>query len=193
VGKYEKTQPVNLQDIHIILDCGCSSYPRKTNQTATLSFFVIIAYDILIFFENFHEYMSIIFGELELNVKISPSTLVWCCVDPKYLFAHRIETSRLEPVMVNIKSSGGKVLTEVSTILLNQCANNIIIKLEANIYIKRFIKIHSWCRALINALLSSEWMAGVIFPNTVIYSTFKERKEGTVIKDFLKYSCDEKI
>jgi hypothetical protein len=53
------------------------------NQQITISFPVVIKYDSLIFFENFFEYYNFVFGELELNVKVSPAVLVWCCVDPQ--------------------------------------------------------------------------------------------------------------
>jgi hypothetical protein len=61
-------------------------------------------------FENFFEYYNFIFGELELNVKVSPVALVWCCVDPKYSLANKVETSTLEPIMLNIRPSGVKYL-----------------------------------------------------------------------------------
>jgi hypothetical protein len=74
----------------------------SANQTVTVSFPVTVAYDNLIFFENFYEYINSIYGDLELNVKVSPNALVWCYVDPKYSLAHGVETSKLEPVYVEI-------------------------------------------------------------------------------------------
>jgi hypothetical protein len=81
----------------------------SANQTVVVSFPVTVAYDNLVFFENFYEYMNFIYGELELKVKVSPNALVWCCVD-------------IGP------ANGPKVKTDISTILLDQCANNISIK-----------------------------------------------------------------
>jgi hypothetical protein len=46
---------------------------------------------------------------------------VWCCVDPKYSLAHGVQTSKLEPVFVDIgPANGPKVTTDISTILLDQ-------------------------------------------------------------------------
>jgi hypothetical protein len=127
----------------------------SANQTVTVSFLVTIPYDNLIFFENFYEYINFIYADLELNVKVSPIALVWCCVDPKYSLAHGVETSKLEPAIVEIRPNGSKVNTDISTILLDQCANNISIKSEADVYTKRFTQVNSWGRALTNVVVSS--------------------------------------
>jgi hypothetical protein len=106
------------------------------NQQISISFPVVIKYDSLIFFENFFEYYNFVFGELELNVKVSPAALVWCCVDPKCSLANGVETSTLEPVILNIGPSGSEVATDVSATLLRQCANNIGLKSIADVYTK---------------------------------------------------------
>jgi hypothetical protein len=64
----------------------------SANQTVVVSFPVTVAYNNLVFFENFYEYMNFVFGELELNVKVFPAALVWWCVDPKYSLLHGVET-----------------------------------------------------------------------------------------------------
>jgi hypothetical protein len=46
------------------------------NQQVNISFPVTVRYDSLVFFESFYENYKYIFGELELNVKISPAALV---------------------------------------------------------------------------------------------------------------------
>jgi hypothetical protein len=118
---------------------------------------VTVAYDNLVFFENFYEYMNYIYGDLELNVKVSPNALVWCCVDPKYSLAHGVETSKFEPVIVEIGlANGTKVETDISTILLDQCGKNISIKSETDVYTKRFTQVNSWGRALTNVVVSSQ-------------------------------------
>jgi hypothetical protein len=71
----------------------------SSHQTVTVSFPMMVAYDNLVFFENFYGNMNFIYGELELNAKVSPNVLVWCCVDPKYSLVHGVETSKLEPVI----------------------------------------------------------------------------------------------
>jgi hypothetical protein len=108
-----------------------------------------------VFFESFYEYYNYIFDELELNVKISPAALGWCCVDPKYSLANGVETSRLEPVMLNIRPSGAKVNTDISATLLKRCADNIIIKSNADVYTKRYTQLNSFGRAVNNYLVSS--------------------------------------
>jgi hypothetical protein len=55
----------------------------SANQTVVVSFPVTSTYDNLVCFENFYEYMNFIFGDLKLNVKVSPAALVWCCENPK--------------------------------------------------------------------------------------------------------------
>jgi hypothetical protein len=114
------------------------------NQQVNISFHVTVPYDSLVFFESFYEYYNYIFGELELNVKISPAALVWCCVDPKYLLANGVETSTLELVMLNIGPTGTKVATDISATLLKQCADNIIIKCNADIYTKKYTQFNSF-------------------------------------------------
>jgi hypothetical protein len=89
------------------------------NQQVNISFPVTVRYDSLVFFESFYEYYNYIFGELELNMKVSPALLVCCCVDPKYSLANGVETSTFE----------------------EQCADNIIIKSNADVYTKRFTQI----------------------------------------------------
>jgi hypothetical protein len=108
-----------------------------------------------VFFENFYEYYNYILGELELNIKISPAALVWCCVVPKYSLANGVEPSTLEPVMLNIGPSGAKVNTGISAMLLKQCADNIIIKSNADVYTKRYTQLNSFGRAVTNYLVSS--------------------------------------
>jgi hypothetical protein len=44
---------------------------QSHNQQINISFPVVIRYDSLVFFENFYEYYNYIFGEMELNVKVS--------------------------------------------------------------------------------------------------------------------------
>jgi hypothetical protein len=88
------------------------------NQQENISFPVTVRYDSLLFLESFYEYYNYIFGELELNVKVSPAALVWCCVDTKYSLANGVETSTLEPVMLNIGPTGSKVNTDISATLL---------------------------------------------------------------------------
>jgi hypothetical protein len=127
----------------------------SANQTVVVSFPMTITYDNLVYFENFCEYMNFIYGDLQLNVKVSPNALVWCCVDPKYSLAHGVEMSKLEPVLADIGRSTNKVTTDISTILLDQCAKNISIKSEADVYTKRFTQVHSWGRALTNVVVSS--------------------------------------
>jgi hypothetical protein len=126
----------------------------SANQTVVVSFPVTIAYDNLVYFENFYEYMNFIYNDLQLNVKVSPDALEWCCVEPKYSLAHGVETSKL-PVLVDIGTGINKVTTDISTILLDQCAKNISIKSEADVYSKRFTQVHSWGRALTNVVVSS--------------------------------------
>jgi hypothetical protein len=121
----------------------------------TVSFPVTVAYDNLVFFEIFYEYMNFIYGDLELNVKVSPNALVWCCVDPKYSLAHGVETSKLEAVIVQIGPNGNKIETDISTILLDKCAKNISIKSEADVYTKKITQVNSWGRVLINVVVSS--------------------------------------
>jgi hypothetical protein len=61
----------------------------------------------------------------------------------------------LEPVIVEIGPVNAKVETDISTILLDQCANNISIKTEADVYTKRFTQVNAWGRALTNVVVSS--------------------------------------
>jgi hypothetical protein len=108
------------------------------------SFPVRIAYDNLVFFENFYEYMNFIYGDLQLNVKVSPAALVWCCVDLNHLLMYGVETSKFDPLIVDIRPNGSKVATDISTIFRDQCANNINIKFETDVYTKRFTQFNSW-------------------------------------------------
>jgi hypothetical protein len=86
----------------------------SANQTVVVTFPVTIAYDNLVYFENFYEYMNFIYGDLQLNVKVSPA------------------------VLVDIGPNENNVNTDISTVLLDQCAKNISIKSEADVYTKRF-------------------------------------------------------
>jgi hypothetical protein len=104
---------------------------------------------------NFYEYYNFIFGEPELNVKISSAPLICGCVDLKYSLANGVETFTLEPVMLNIGPCGSVVATDVSATLLKQCANNIGLKSIADAYAKRFTQIESCGRAVTNFLVSS--------------------------------------
>jgi hypothetical protein len=58
-------------------------------------------------------------------------------------------------VFVDIGPYGNKVTTDISTILLDQCAKNISIKSEGDVYSKRFTQVNSWGRALTNVFVSS--------------------------------------
>jgi hypothetical protein len=90
----------------------------------------------LLLFEKFYENYNYIFGELELNVKVSLAALVLCCVDLKFSLANEMETSTLDPVMLNIRPTGAKVATDTSATLLKHYADNIIIKSNAHLYTK---------------------------------------------------------
>jgi hypothetical protein len=57
--------------------------------------------------------------------------------------------------MLNIDPSGSEVATDVSPILLRQCANNIGLKSIADVNTKRFTQIGWWGRAVTNYLVSS--------------------------------------
>jgi hypothetical protein len=67
-----------------------------------IAFPVIIQYDY---------YCS--FGELELEVKVTPKSLVWACTDPKYSSQHGVETSLIP---INIQVNG--IETDVEGIIL---------------------------------------------------------------------------
>jgi hypothetical protein len=125
------------------------------NQQININFPVVVRYDTLVFFENFYEYYNYMFGEMELNVKLSPAALVWYCVDPKYSLANGVETSTLEPVMLNIGPAGSEVPTDISATLLKQCSENVGLKSIADVYSKRFTQIGSWGRAVINFMVNS--------------------------------------
>jgi hypothetical protein len=81
---------------------------------------VTIAYDNLVYFENFYEYMNFIYGDLQLNVKVLQAALVWCCVDPKYSLAHGVEMSKLEPVIVPIGRNGSKHIDDITGSMCKQ-------------------------------------------------------------------------
>jgi hypothetical protein len=57
--------------------------------------------------------------------------------------------------MLNIGPSGAKVNTDISATLLKQCADNIIIKSNADVYTKRYTQLNSFGRAVTNYLVSS--------------------------------------
>jgi hypothetical protein len=91
-----------------------------------ITFPVTIGYNSLEFFENFYKYYNYIFGELELNVKISQAVLMRCCVDTKYSLTNGVDTSMLA-IMLNIRSTGSIVVTYILATLLKRCVDNIII------------------------------------------------------------------
>jgi hypothetical protein len=72
-------------------------------------------------------------------------------------------------LLVDTGQNGSKVATDISTILLDQCAKNISIKSEVDVYTKKFTQVHSWGRALTNVVVSSPNLL-----NTTILGIFTE-------------------
>jgi hypothetical protein len=58
--------------------------------------------------------------------------------------------------MLNIGPTGAKVNTDISATLLKQCADNIIIKSNVDVYTKRYTQLNSFGRAVTNYLVSSQ-------------------------------------
>jgi hypothetical protein len=75
-----------------------------------VAFRVTIQYDQLIMFENFYEYINTIYGNLKLKVRVTPHTLIWCCVDSQYSLLHGVTTSNLERVPINVGPNGNTVV-----------------------------------------------------------------------------------
>jgi hypothetical protein len=168
------------------------SYQQTVNsnvQKIKFEFDVNINFEDHILFESMYEYPSSISGKLELKLKVSPNTLMWCCVDPKESLLHGVEALTLRESNVRIGigtipappqgDPDGTAGMNVASLFLAQVASSVINKSKAEVYAKRFTQVNIPGRACRNVVPSSYFNSKLNNPpyltNFVDFASYETR------------------
>jgi hypothetical protein len=164
------------EDVHTHNPSVCGVYisywelferARTGNNAFTIHFPVQFNFDDIISLQAFDEYPNYLFGPLELVIRVTPDSLVWCCVDPTFS-VNQLKSSYISnSVNENTKqyTTGNDINTTLSKVAPEIRPLNI-----QNIYDKCFIQVGSPGRACTNVVFGMS--SNTTLTNGVIYANY---------------------